>query len=44
MMETLIGKIKRQFLAQFLPASSLGVSAATLVDESGMIKTQMGAQ
>jgi len=34
------------FLAKFLPASLLGVSAGicqrALVDESGMIRTQMG--
>jgi hypothetical protein len=47
MIEILIGKIQLLFLAQFLPASLLGASAATRaensVDESGMIRTQMGS-
>jgi hypothetical protein len=32
--ELLIGKIHRQFLAQFLPASLLGISAATRAENS----------
>jgi hypothetical protein len=46
MIEILKGKIQRPFLAQFLPSLLFGVSAATratLVDGSGMIRTQMGS-
>jgi hypothetical protein len=35
MIEILIGKIQWPFLAQFLPASLLGVFAATRAENSG---------
>jgi hypothetical protein len=35
MIAILIGKIKQPFLAQFLPASLLGVSDETRVEKSG---------
>jgi hypothetical protein len=46
MTEILIGKIQLPFISQFLPASLLGVCCnqnRDLVDESGMIRTQMGS-
>jgi hypothetical protein len=47
--ETLVGRTQLPFIAQFLPASLLGVSTATradriMVDESGVIIDQMGPQ
>jgi hypothetical protein len=47
MIEILIGKIQRSFIVQFIPASLLGVCAATRAEnsdkKSGMIRTQMGS-
>jgi hypothetical protein len=40
MTEILIHKFQRQFLAQFLPASLLGVSAAVRAEKSEIIITQ----